>query len=182
MPYAYCPNLANSIRVMPTLLRVLRISSPNSYAYHLSHTRTLRVTTSHYAYQQRPIHVQNVIFLTHTRKASPHTRTNISYAYCLVPYAYDQKPELSDLQWLSLLRDLSNSNFYSPISHTIHSYHLTRIIHFRFHKLLTFLSQIPTNSSIIFQFSFISTVHKFNIYHPIIGKTMVYHYPVHIIP
>ena len=114
MPYAYCPNLANSIRVMPTLLRVLRISSPNSYAYHLSHTRTLRVTTSHYAYQQRPIYVQNIIFFSHTRKASPHTRTNISYAYCLVPYAYDQRPELSDLQWLSLLRDLSNSTFYSP--------------------------------------------------------------------
>jgi hypothetical protein len=115
LPYAYCPNLANSIRVLPTLIRVLRISSPNSYAYRLFHTRTLRVTTSHYAYQQRPIHVQNVIFLSHTRKASPHTRTNISYAYCLVPYAYDQRPEFSDLQWLSLLRDLPNSTFYSPI-------------------------------------------------------------------
>ena len=113
-PYAYCPRLTKSIRVMPTLIRVLRISSPNSYAYHLSHTRTLRVTTSHYAYQQRPIHVQNAIFSTHTRKASPHTRTNISYAYCLVPYAYDQKPELSDLLWLSLLRNLSDPTFHSP--------------------------------------------------------------------
>ena len=69
MPYAYCPNLANSIRVMPTLLRVLSISSPNPYAYHLSHTRMLRVTIPHYAYQQRPKHVQNIIFLIHTRIA-----------------------------------------------------------------------------------------------------------------
>jgi len=113
-PYAYCPNLTKSIRVMPTLIRVLRISSPHSYAYHLSHTRMLRVSIPYYAYQQRPFYVQNIIFFTHTRKASSIRVPALSYAYCLVPYAYDQKPELSDLLWLSLLRNLSDPTFHSP--------------------------------------------------------------------
>jgi hypothetical protein len=144
MPYAYCPNLANSIRVLPTLIRVLRISSPNSYAYNLFHTRMLRVTFSHYAYHQRPIHVQNAISFSHTRKTSPHTRTNISYAYCLVPYAYDQRPELSDLQWLLCYEAYPIQPSTVQFSHIIPSYRLTQNRSYSIPQSLTFPHQIPT--------------------------------------
>ncbi|KAI5402356.1 hypothetical protein KIW84_050102 [Lathyrus oleraceus] len=81
-----------------------------SYAYA---TRT----TSPYAYQQRPNHVQNIIFLIHTRITPAHTRTTISYAYCLVPYAYDQKPDFLQIcHGFSATKFLRSNLLHSVVS------------------------------------------------------------------
>jgi hypothetical protein len=89
----------------------------------------------------------------------------ISYAYCLVPYAYDQKPELSDLQWLSLLRDLSNSTFYSP------NFTRNSFISSNTNQTLSIsqIANLPTSNSYEFSSVIIqirsSIFHKFITYH-----------------
>lgn len=52
------------------------------YAYGLPHTRMIRVSLSPYAYHQRRKHVKIIIIYTHTRMASPHTRTTLPASVC----------------------------------------------------------------------------------------------------
>jgi hypothetical protein len=185
-------------------IRVWRIPSPIPYAYRPHSYAYAMRTTSSYAYQQRRFHVQNIIFSTHTRMAytirvplqglrvshaygayqrqNPHFQAN-PYAYCLVPYAYDQNTVFQICYGFSLLRDPSDPTSHSPIFHTC-SFVLS--ITTQMHSTYQIVNLTTSNSYEFHQLSsnFVHQyIHKFITY--IIQSeaiSMVSHYPSHTIP
>jgi hypothetical protein len=120
-----------SIRVLPSPIRVWPISTPIPYAYHLSHTRMLRVPLPH----------------TRTNRDQTTFKTSSSSSIRVLPSAIRVWPEtrFPDLLWFSLPRDSSDPTSHCPILHSARSYHLTRIIPYSISQILTILHLIPTN-------------------------------------
>ena len=94
----------------------------------------------------------------------PYAYQAISYAYCLVPYAYDQNPVFQICYGFSLLRDPSDPTCHSPIFIHVRSFYQLQLRYIQLLKSLTLLHLIPTISSIIIQFRS-SIFHKFITYH-----------------
>jgi hypothetical protein len=184
-------------------IRVWRISSPIPYAYRPRSYAYATRTTSSYAYQQRRFHVQNIISFTHTRIAytirvplqgyayhtrmartsakTPHFQA-IPYAYCLVPYAYDQNPVFQICYGFSLLRDPSDPTSHSPIFHT-RSFVLS--ITTQIHSTSQIANLTTSNSYNFINYHPISFINISQIHHISFqseSNSEVHHYPLHAIP
>ena len=110
------------------------------------HTRMLRVSHSH----TRTNRDQNT-FKTSSSSSirvlpSAIRVPAISYAYCLVPYAYDQKPDFQICNGFLCYEIYPNSSFHSPNFTQNHSYHLIQIVPYSISQILTSLHIISTNS------------------------------------
>jgi len=153
MPIRVCYAYHIPIRVPPETRTRSNPHLFHSYAYDIHHTRTtsrdMRIT------RVWRVPAPKLPLPSHSIRVLPSAIRVPAHLIRVLPSAIRVCPEtrFPDLLWLSLLRDLSNSTFYSPILHNNRSYHLTRIITYSISQLLTLLHLIPTNFlSIVTQF------------------------------
>ena len=133
------------IRVPPSPIRVWPIPQPNPIRVTPSHTRMLRVPLPHTRTNR-----DQTTFKTSSSssiRVLPSAIRVPDHLIRVLPSAIRVWPEtrFPYLLWLSLLRDLSNPTFHSPILHIIRSYLLTQFIPYSISQNLTLLHLIPTN-------------------------------------